>query len=501
MLIEMHAHSSRYSPCSHIDPVPLVRGVVRKGLQGVIITEHHYLWGADEIKELRKASGVEDHFLILAAQEVETDFGHVIVYGAQDTITERMSLRNLRAAFPDSALIWAHPLRNGKVPSLKKIMDQRLDAIEIFSSNHTLVENYLGLKLWHQHRFTAVSGSDSHAEDTAGIFPTLFDHPVSSITEVASEIRHGRCRPFYKEIPKAGGNMLVQEITLGTKGQDESRSRIILKRPKRLEKWVSLRDASRIASEVHDHGFSEGTFRVPRTFEINEEERLVIEEGQRGKSLFDVLVQVSEATGKSYFELAARWLGRLHAQRISFSSVNQTKAREKQRFASYEKAFERSGSPYLNQIHHLIATVKSFEEGLFTTSSDEFVLLHGDYHPKNIIIGQDKMQDISTLFISVIDFGNAMLFSPAFDVGYFLEQFQNQLRFYPRLIKAYRAEEFTALYLDEAHVPDRDEFLGRVNMFRIRAGLSIGTFLIRVGKGESEDMSELMKRLYTLLEE
>jgi aminoglycoside phosphotransferase (APT) family kinase protein len=134
-------------------------------------------------------------------------------------------------------------------------------------------------------------------------------------------------------------------------------------------------------------------------------------------------------------------------------------------------------------------------------TSDDFVLVHGDYHPKNIIIGQDKMQDISTLFISVIDFGNAMLFSPAFDVGYFLEQFQNQLRSYPRLIKAYRAEEFTALYMDEAHVPDRDEFLSRVNMFRIRAGLSIGAFLIRVGKGDSEDMGELMKRLYALLEE
>jgi hypothetical protein len=500
MLIEMHAHTSRHSSCSRIDPVSLVRGVVSKGLQGLIITEHQYLWSAEEIEGLRKVSEVSEHFVILAGQEVETDFGHVLVYGPQDTIPERISLEKLKSAFPDAALVWAHPFRKGKIPNAKKLTDNRFEAIEIFSSNHTLSENYLGLKLWHKHRFIAISGSDTHADDTAGILPTQFDHPVTSISEVASEIRHGRCRPFYKEIPKAGGNMLVQEITLGTKWDDEARSRIILKRPGKSEKWMPLRDTSLIVSQVHEHGFSGGTFRVPRIFEINEEERLVIEEGQRGKSLFDLLAKVSEATGKSYITLAAKWLARLHSQHIRMGSVQKTMTRERQRFASYEKSFEKSSSPYLSRARRLIDTVRSFEEALFEKSYADFVLVHGDYHPKNIIIGQDRMQDISTLFISVIDFGSAMLFSPAFDVGYFLEQFENQLRSHPRALDAYRREDFIAHYLEEASVPDRDEFLHRVNLFRIRAGLSIGAFLIKVGKGGSNDMDRLIERLIALLE-
>jgi len=79
MLLEMHCHTSRYSKCSQISPADLLSQVKKKELQGVIITEHHYLWREDDIKALRLEVELDKNFLIMAGHEVETDFGHVLI--------------------------------------------------------------------------------------------------------------------------------------------------------------------------------------------------------------------------------------------------------------------------------------------------------------------------------------------------------------------------------------------------------------------------------------
>jgi len=75
MLLEMHCHTSRYSRCSQIAPANLVRQVKKKELQGIVITEHHYLWKGDELEALRVEAELDKNFLILSGQEVVTDIG------------------------------------------------------------------------------------------------------------------------------------------------------------------------------------------------------------------------------------------------------------------------------------------------------------------------------------------------------------------------------------------------------------------------------------------
>ncbi|MEK7867942.1 MAG: phosphotransferase, partial [Candidatus Omnitrophota bacterium] len=67
----MHCHTSKYSRCSQVSAASLVRQVKKKELQGVIITEHHYLWEEDEIKALRVEAELDENFLIMTGQEVE----------------------------------------------------------------------------------------------------------------------------------------------------------------------------------------------------------------------------------------------------------------------------------------------------------------------------------------------------------------------------------------------------------------------------------------------
>ena len=118
---------------------------------------------------------------------------------------------------------------------------------------------------------------------------------------------------------------------------------------------------------------------------------------------------------------------------------------------------------------------------------------HGDYHPKNIIIGQDKQQDITTLFISVIDFGNSILFQRSFDMGYFLSQFESQFYAYPEILNYCKESDFLEVYIKESDGVPTD-FRGQVDLFKIRANLSIAAYLIKVGKGQSPEMEALISR-------
>ena len=494
MLLEIHCHTSAHSKCSQVDPVTLVKQVVKKQLQGVIITEHHYLWPEDELLRLRREAEVNDSFLILSGQEVETDMGHVVAFGAGSSIEKPLSLDELRRAFPEAALVWAHPFRSGKIPSDKAFCDARLDAIEIFSSNHTPKENYLGLAMWHKHKFTAVSGTDTHAKVTAGILPTQFDHPVKNMTDLADEIKNGRCKPFFKEIPKSGSNIVVTEITLGTKGEDEMRDRIILKEFSDEKKWEKMRGTLEVTKSIYEKDFASGLYRVPKILYVNDGEKMVIEEGQRGKSLFELIDNVSAAAGAEYFRMAARWLARLHNAGCRTGAAREAHDREKKRMKGYLKSFSETKSPYLEDAKKLIDLVDAGEDRVFSAQAERLVLCHGDYHPKNIIIGQDKTHDISTLFISVIDFGSVISAPRAFDVGYFLAQFRSQFRANDRILNAYSDDDFVSAYLADCAGVEKEAFRGEVRFFEMRANLSIASFLIKVGKGTSPEMGDVMSR-------
>jgi len=474
-----------------MEAVSLINQILKKRLQGVIITEHNYLWSPEEIEELRNEAEVDKNFLILAGQEAEIDSKHILVFGADRTLERGVSLSDIRREFPKAVLIWAHPFRNGRVPDEKELLNPFLDAIEIFNGNHTTKENYLGLSMWHKYKFNAVAGSDAHDNTSLGLFPTQFDHPVCNIEEASEEIRKGRCRPFLKEIPKAGSNIVVTEVTIGTKGEDEKRNRIVVKAVNNKKAWNKVKKTQEIISSLYEGGFSEGIFRVPKVIDVNDKDRVVIEEGQRGKSLYELLVNVNQAAGVQYFKLAAGWLAKLHNTQLRISKREETIQKEKRRFESYRKSFIETNNSRAKAAGELIDFVREAEEEIFEENGSNFIQNHGDYHPKNIIVGQDRMQDISTLFISVIDFAASMVFPPAFDVAYFLAQFQNQFFHLPEVRKKYKEKIFLDAYRKDIKNIS-DNFEDEIILFKIRANLSIASYLIRVGKGESDEIGGII---------
>ncbi len=51
MILEMHCHTLEHSACSNVQAADLVQSVFDKGLQGIVITDHHYLWSFEDIRD------------------------------------------------------------------------------------------------------------------------------------------------------------------------------------------------------------------------------------------------------------------------------------------------------------------------------------------------------------------------------------------------------------------------------------------------------------------
>ncbi len=488
MLVEMHCHSEEHSPCSAVSAVELVRQVFAKNLQGIVFTDHHYLWDEDELRGVRRASEVPDHFMILSGQEVWTpELGDVLVYGATEALPQGTPLAEVRGRFPEAALVWAHPYRKGKRPAPENLKSTLIDGVEVFNSGHTVRENSMGLQDWHRERFTALAGTDTHGVSYAGLYPTHFDHTVRTIQELALEIRSGRCRPFLKEIPHAGANSQVIEVTIGTKGLDEVRERIIIKEISNVHKWRSAERAFRIMDAIAQQGFDGGTYRVPKPIDEDPASMTLIEQGLRGKSLFDKLLTADDEDGREYVIMAAEWLARLHGCCLRITPAGEFLDKEASRLERYLERFTEMHHRQTRKAREIIDAVRAGETAIAREHGEVMVQGHGDYHPKNIFMGQDSLENRATRFVAAIDFESSYVLPRAFDVGCFLAQFRNQFFGHQHILQRYPEELFLDAYLRSAETVETD-FLRQVELFRARTNMSIAAYLIKVGLGDSEDL-------------
>lgn len=489
MIFEMHCHTAEHSRCSKVGAAELAQRNFEAGLQGMVFTDHHYLWGSDEIRELRRKIEVPNHFVILAGQEVNTpEFGDILVYGADRSIASGTAFDEIAHSFPRAALVWAHPYRGEKRPAEARFFDSRLAGVEIFSSNHSVTESHRALRDWHRHKFTAIAGTDTHAPSYAALYPTVFDHPVATIEEIAEEIRAGRCRPYFEEIPRSGAtDTMVTELIIGPRSRHSLPEKYIIKVQRNPKAWKTAARSSEIMEEIAGYGFREGRFRIPKSYGRDEESLAVIEEGIEGKNLFDSLKEAPANKAREYLQLAAKWLARLHNYRIRITPPEAFLADEYGRLERYLSAFYNVKHPHARRAQEIMDTVLKLEKVMYQDRLAEMVQGHGDFHPKNIFIGANDCPDEDCTYIAAFDFASSYTMPPAYDVGTFLAQYRNQFFREPQVQEKVSPDIFLQTYLQESLVAG-EEFHSGVELFKARTSLSICSFLIKVGLGDSENL-------------
>lgn len=205
MLIDLHAHSYPKSDDSFMSVDDLIDTAKKLGLDGVCLTEHDSFWSLDEIRPLSR----KHNFLVLPGVELNTDAGHVLVFGL-----ERYVFGLHKPAFVSNlvdrqggVMIAAHPYRRrfleepGREPEARAQMLERAsqdrffqacDAIEGINGRGSALENQFSQDLGDQLKINATAGSDAHRLEQLGVAATRFQKKISGLADLIAEMRAGR---------------------------------------------------------------------------------------------------------------------------------------------------------------------------------------------------------------------------------------------------------------------------------------------------------------------
>ena len=208
MLIDLHTHTYPKSDDSFVSADELVDAARAAGLDGVCITEHDDFWPLDAAAELSRRHGI----LVLPGSEINTDAGHVLVFGLHRYRFGMHKPAFLRAEADSlgAVLIAAHPYRRrflagpGSDPDVRAEMLQRavadpmlrlFDAVESRNGRGGETENCFAEDLRRQLALPGTGGSDTHYLHQMGTAATLFQRRISSLDDLVAELKAGRMRP------------------------------------------------------------------------------------------------------------------------------------------------------------------------------------------------------------------------------------------------------------------------------------------------------------------
>ena len=197
MRFDLHLHTSRHSPDSVTDPFELLRRARSAGLDGVVLTEHHYIWPEDELAELRAFA---PDLVILSGVEVTGNGGDVLVYGVTDNaaVPRGLDWPDLLRAVHDlgGAAVMAHPYRwDQPVDELLARPGVAFDGVELLSNNMDVDLRAKAAALFARHpEWAGLGNSDSHAPETVGVCYTEFAVDVRTNADLVRAIRERRTR-------------------------------------------------------------------------------------------------------------------------------------------------------------------------------------------------------------------------------------------------------------------------------------------------------------------
>ena len=202
MRIDLHVHTKRHSACSMIEPADLAGQARRIGLDGLCLAEHDAMWDPDEVEQLARDSET----LLLRANEVSTNHGHVLVFGYQEKIEgvlavlEELSAEVSRAG---GLTIVSHPFRGFLLfgmaefqmsveEACERTVFKHVDGVEILNGMVREQGNDMARRVAERLNLIGVAGSDAHRLDELGRCVTVFEREIRSEQELIEELRAGR---------------------------------------------------------------------------------------------------------------------------------------------------------------------------------------------------------------------------------------------------------------------------------------------------------------------
>ena len=211
MFIDMHCHSvssddSRATVEQYAKWINVLR---RKGNQidGIVLSEHRKFDFDANYSELAERYGM----LILKGSELDTNFGHFLVYGVNRDLSRNLdfsdvgmdSIKLIKEAQSSGAIaIPAHPGRFGI--GLYEFIENGADFSSIRVVEHLNASNRKGEQeradeLMQRYGFVGTGGSDAHFVSAIGQCLTEFSNPISNEEDLVRELSSGNFRALRLE--------------------------------------------------------------------------------------------------------------------------------------------------------------------------------------------------------------------------------------------------------------------------------------------------------------
>jgi predicted metal-dependent phosphoesterase TrpH len=206
MILDLHTHSEA-SEDSRAPVETYLKWLVRKRdllpIDGIVLTEHRQ-WNPDaDYRHLEDTYGL----LILRGAEVETDYGHVLVYGVNEDMTRHFDFANVRLSAQElipavtqmgGIALPCHPGR--PTIGLCEHYETRppiegVVAVEALNGGSRKGENERVQALIDRYGYHAFGGSDSHLVSFIGICATEFDHDIRTVEDLVEALYRGGYRP------------------------------------------------------------------------------------------------------------------------------------------------------------------------------------------------------------------------------------------------------------------------------------------------------------------
>jgi predicted metal-dependent phosphoesterase TrpH len=218
MILDLHAHSEA-SEDSRAPLETYLKWLQRKRdllpIDGIVLTEHRQWDPTLDYRELEDRYGI----LVLRGAELETDYGHMLVYGVNDDMTRRFDFSNVRLPAQD---VISEVARMGGIAApchpgrpnigLCEHYENRapLDgvvAVEALNGGSRKGENERVQTLIDHHGYRAFGGSDAHLVSLIGICATEFEQEVRNVEQLVAALQEGRYRPvdFREQVRAARG--------------------------------------------------------------------------------------------------------------------------------------------------------------------------------------------------------------------------------------------------------------------------------------------------------
>jgi predicted metal-dependent phosphoesterase TrpH len=201
MILDLHTHSIR-SDDGRAKVDNYCQWIKRKELplDGFVLTEHRQFDGESDYRALEDRYGL----LILKASEVETDYGHVLVFGVNDDLLHAFDFARidhplgevLDAARRCGAFaapchparrnvgLFSHYERKGAVDGV--------ETVEVYNGGSIPGEDELSVEQAARYGYRTIGGSDSHIVSRIGLCATEFDDPVATIDDLVAALQTGR---------------------------------------------------------------------------------------------------------------------------------------------------------------------------------------------------------------------------------------------------------------------------------------------------------------------